>query len=90
MVNNTVVKSPSHKVDCTPWKKQYEISILVPLQLAEHVEVADQSDQAGHNQVLQFTTLQRIGEPLLPAYIEQITFVTQNNFKITSSGFLRI
>ena len=40
-------------------------SFLTPPQLAEHCEVADQPDQVGHGEVLQFTNLMRNDEPLL-------------------------
>ena len=43
-----------------------DVSVLVPSQLAEHVEVADQSVQVGHGEVLHFLTLVR-DELLLPA-----------------------
>ena len=43
-----------------------DISFLTPPQLAEHCEVADQSDQVGHGEVLQFANLVRNNEPLLP------------------------
>ena len=43
-----------------------DISFLVPLQLVEHAEVVDQSDQLGHGEVLQSTILVRNVESLLP------------------------
>ena len=62
---------PSHRVDWTPFKKQDEISFLVPPpQLAEHEEFADQGDQVAHGEVLQSTTLMRVDE-VLPVYINQ-------------------
>ena len=52
---------------------QEEISFLVPPpQFAEHCEVADQSDQVGHNCGLQSTTLVRNGEPSLPVHMKAL------------------
>ena len=49
---------------------QDEVSFLVPpSQIAEHVDTAVQFDQAGHGEVLQFTTLKRIVAPLLPVRV---------------------
>ena len=49
-----------------------EVSVFSPPpQLTEHVEFADQSDQAGHGEVLQSATLVRYVKPLLPVQIQQ-------------------
>ena len=52
-----------------------DVSFLIPSQLAEHGEFADQSDHVGHGQVLQSNTLVRNGKPLLSLFIKQNTVI---------------